>query len=304
MDDFKAKPKKNRARKTVDEYQNRAQKAQLIKDDDFFTTYEHVKIVFEYYLKDVDFSEKSIYCFCDGEESSFVKYLKDHKDDIGYSELIYTDDDYNNHVDLFEKADYIITNPPFSKITKDIKKYIIGKKFFLFGSFMNIESYYRHFIDIPGFKYIINGDYCSKIENTYINKGKTKLVRTVYITNIEEVNIDMGRYDKYVLSGKKLNEIDNIFVKVNKNHYYKSYQDIYDKYGLHVGMEVLCVDKMKDIPVDYDGWMCVPCSVFLNYWSRYFIIPKILHLDYDWKPKYREKYYRVLCKLKPEYVEK
>lgn len=304
MSDFKANQLKCRSKKTIDDYKSSPLKAQIRKDDEFYTTYEHVAIIFEYYLKDVDFKGKSIYCFCDGEESSFVRYLKDHKDDIGYSELIYTDDDYNNHVDLFEKADYLITNPPFSKICKDLKKHIIDKKFFIFGSFMNIESLYYNFINIPGFNGIINGDYCSKIENMYNNNGKKKSVRTVYISNIEGVTVDMSRYDRYVLPGKRLSKIDNIFVKVIDKRFYKSWQHVYDKFGLYLGMEVLCVDKMMDIPVDYDGWMCVPCSVYINFWSRYFIIPEIPHFDYQYEPEYKQRYYRVLCKLKPEYVVK
>ena len=88
-------------------------------DDEYYTLYEEVKEIFERYIPIEELKDKIIYCPCDSDESNFVIYLKEHKDDIQYKELIYTSDDFNTHLDLFEKCDIIITNPPFSKIVKE-----------------------------------------------------------------------------------------------------------------------------------------------------------------------------------------
>lgn len=74
-------------------------------NDEFYTRKEDVENCLKYF----DFSDKIVYCPADGEESEFVIYLKGK-----CKELIYTSDDFRTHFDLFQKADIIVTNPPFS----------------------------------------------------------------------------------------------------------------------------------------------------------------------------------------------
>ena len=112
--------------------------------DEYYTRYEHVKNIFERYIHIEELKDKIIYCPCDSDESNFVIYLKEHKDDIQYKELIYTSDDFNTHLDLFEKCDIIITNPPFSKIIKEFIPILnkVNKKFFIFGSLISMINFY------------------------------------------------------------------------------------------------------------------------------------------------------------------
>ena len=76
-------------------------------DDEFYTRAVDIEKFLQYW----DLSDKIVYCPCDSDKSEFVKYFKKNGK---CKELIYTSDDFRTHEDLFEKADIIITNPPFS----------------------------------------------------------------------------------------------------------------------------------------------------------------------------------------------
>ena len=89
------------------------------RNDEYYTPMKTVQRVFEVYLSSYDFKDKIIYCPCDSSASNFVIYLLAHKSDLQYKELIYTWDDYNGHGALFNKADIIITNQPFSKLIRE-----------------------------------------------------------------------------------------------------------------------------------------------------------------------------------------
>lgn len=93
--------------------------------DEYYTRKEDIEDFLPYW----DLSDKVVYCPCDSEKSEFVKYFKQKGK---CKELIYTSDDFRTHEDLFQKADIIITNPPFSlkidflnMIRKYKKDYII-----------------------------------------------------------------------------------------------------------------------------------------------------------------------------------
>jgi hypothetical protein len=87
--------------------------------DEYYTRREDILK----FLPHFDLSNKTVYCPCDSDKSEFVKYFKE---EAHCKELIYTSDDFRTHEDLFEKADIIITNPPFSlkiEFMDIIKKY-------------------------------------------------------------------------------------------------------------------------------------------------------------------------------------
>ena len=155
-------------------------------DDEYYTLYEEVKEIFERYIPNEELKDKIIYCPCDSDESNFVIYLKEHKDDIQYKELIYTSDDFNTHLDLFEKCDIIITNPPFSKIIKEfipiLKK--VNKKFFIFGSIISMINFYFKFDEYIKFQRHYPFYSFKRPDGSY------KLVPYVYIYNLDNVNIN------------------------------------------------------------------------------------------------------------------
>lgn len=275
--------------------QNPSDRARYRKNDEYYTTYEHVQYVFEYLLQDVDFTGKTIYCFCDSEESNFVKYLKDNKLRLNYKELLYTWDDYNNHVDLFEKADYVITNPPFSKLSKDLVPLIHKcKNFLIFGSFLGMSIYYRKYTDISGYKQFL--DRSNKLW-TFITPNKEIIRQDItYITNIDKITIPP--LYKYT------NTFDNIENKVYGNVI------ACKKHGYL--KDILTLDRIKDIPCDYEGYMLVPCTI-LSYDKSYCFDIINSHPDIGSKTDKsikniysdgKSRYIRTLVKIKPEYQKK
>ena len=208
--------------------------------DEWYTSYEEVEYIFEHLTE--DFTNKIIYCPFDGEESNFVKYIKENKNKLGYKELWYTNDDWYDHLDLFEKADFIISNPPFSELIchnkiKDegilFKLKTINTKYFLLGGNISIYRYKNiledniHFIRrTKGFSFkLCNG-------NDYLNSS------VCYITNM---NNDFPK--KKLELTKSYDELDEHFMAETKN----------DK--------CLLINRIKDIPYDYYDDMFVPITI-------------------------------------------
>lgn len=152
------------------------------KNDEYYTPMKTVQRVFEVYLSSYDFKDKIIYCPCDSSASNFVIYLLAHKSDLQYKELIYTWDDYNSHGALFNKADIIITNPPFSKLIREFLPLLnyYQKDFFIFGVKASLEGYYKQLPNVNFYK----RDFT--FETLYTtDKNEEKRVETVYITNLD-----------------------------------------------------------------------------------------------------------------------
>ena len=117
-------------------------KAKKVKNDEFYTQYSDIKKELEHYDKD-KFKDKVIYLPCDRPHSNFVAYFKEHYEDYKYKELVYTYIAREENEEVFEyrfdgkketktklkgngafqsdecieimkRADWVITNPPFS----------------------------------------------------------------------------------------------------------------------------------------------------------------------------------------------
>lgn len=160
-------------------------RAKRKKNDEFYTTKKQVENIFNLYLKNYDFTNKVIYCPCDSERSEFVKFIKHNKDVLKYKEFIYTWDDYNTHEDLFNYADIIITNPPFSKLIKEFIPILnrCKKDFFIFGAKITLAVYYFHNND---WRFILPVEKDACLFDTpepNVQKG----VPIIYITNIKSV---------------------------------------------------------------------------------------------------------------------
>ena len=242
--------------------------------DEYYTRYEHVKNIFERYIPIEELKDKIIYCPCDSDESNFVIYLKEHKDDIQYKDLIYTSDDYNTHLDLFEKCDIIITNPPFSKIVKEFIPILnkVNKKFFILGSQVTLFSYaLRLKIDVKFVKVTYN-DYFDFIMPEDSNLPNCPLY--IYISNM------------------------------NINNYYKEPKfDKEEKNMVHVirksdGKKFKHYSRISNIPLDEYDEIYVPITVLLEHNRKYFDIieigDKTIYIFEDGKCRYS----RVLVKRK------
>ena len=134
-------------------------KAKKVKNDEFYTQYSDIQKELEHYDK-AKFEDKVIYLPCDRPHSNFVAYFKEHYEDYKYKELVYTYIAREENEEVFEysfdgkketktklrgngafqsdecieimkRADWVITNPPFSilgifiKQLKDLNKRFI-----------------------------------------------------------------------------------------------------------------------------------------------------------------------------------
>ena len=242
--------------------------------DEYYTRYEHVKNIFERYIPIEELKDKIIYCPCHSDESNFVIYLKVHKDDIQYKELIYTSDDYNTHLDLFEKCDIIITNPPFSKIIKEFIPILnkVNKKFFILGSMVSIHSYALRLKINVKFVRVTSEDYFDFIMPEDSNLPNNPLY--IYISNM------------------------------NINNYYKEPKfDKEEKNMVHAirksdGKKFKHYSRINNIPLDEYDEIFVPVTVLLEHNSKYF---DIIELGDKAKYKFEDgkiRYSRVLVKRK------
>lgn len=215
-------------------------RAQRKKNDEFYTTKKQVENIFNLYLKNYDFTNKVIYCPCDSERSEFVKFIKHNKDVLKYKEFIYTWDDYNTHEDLFNYADIIITNPPFSKLVKEFIPILnrCKKDFFVFGAKITIAVYYLHNND---WRFILPIEKDACLFDTPVENEK-KGVPIIYITNISNVPY----------YNKKL--------KINRNN---KETDVYE---YSTGLKTY--DRINNIPYIKDKIFSCPSTVLYEH-NRY-----------------------------------
>ena len=103
-------------------------------DDEYYTQAKDVAKI----LSDFDLSSYSVYCPCDSEKSEWVKYLKGK-----CGKLTYTSDDWHNHLDLIDEADFIITNPPF-KGWMEFFKAVKHKHCILIASSLSINNMLKY----------------------------------------------------------------------------------------------------------------------------------------------------------------
>ena len=269
-------------------------KAGKAKNDEFYTQHIDIEKELKHY-KD-QFRGKVVFCNCDDpRESNFVKYFSMNFEHLGLKKLIathykeanlftkefpykleYTGDKNGNRmpdpdefitkmigtgdfrsqecIDLLKEADIVVTNPPFSLFREYVAQLMeYNKKFLILGD-QNAVTYKETFglikenklwlgYDNGGIKwfqvpmnYDIPTESRKKIENgvKFFSMG-----RIMWFTNLDTTK----RYEKIVL-----------YKKYTPEEFPK-----YDNYN------VINVDKVADIPMDYDGVMGVPITFVDKY---------------------------------------
>ena len=229
------------------------QKAKKEKNDEFYTQYSDIEKELEHYDKD-KFIDKVIYLPCDRPESNFVAYFKEHYEDYKYKELVYTyiAREENEEVfayrfdgkketktklkgngtfqsdeciDIMKRADWVITNPPFSILSIFIKQLKdLNKRFIICipqtaicinDIYNNIikKNFYTGFTEL---KYFLN-------EN-----GELADVKVLWLTTekhiphkkVKELNYKLMKYDNYdALEVSKLEYLEDILDKGLKGNY-------------------------------------------------------------------------------------
>lgn len=204
------------------------------KNDEFYTRFEDVEKElekFKYHLMG-----KKIICPCDDENSNFVKFLLTKKDEWKIKSIDFSH--IKNGVDFldidYSEYDFLITNPPFSKLREFFVKLdkfninfilIVSLNFFGFAPF--IEKVAEE--EIFGFR---------RVQWFFNEKNEKKFIASFFINNFEK-------------NKKRRLNLTKSFYK-NKDEYNFCDYDFVD---------ILNVNKVKDIPYDYFGLIAVPITI-------------------------------------------
>ena len=239
--------------------------AKTAKNDEFYTQITDIEKELKHYKH--HFKDKTIFCNCDDpKQSNFWKYFHLNFNYFGLKKLIathyheteptykieYTGEDDNDYeigvvtsletngdfrspecIELLKEADIIVTNPPFSLFREYLSQLVkYDKKFIIIGSKNAIT--YKEFFPLLKDNEVWIG-YNSPIEFSTPDGITTKLNGlTRWFTNL-----DISKcHEKLIL--------------------WKNYTP--EKYPKYDNYDAINVDRVADIPVDYDGVMGVPIT--------------------------------------------
>lgn len=228
--------------------------AKRIKNDEFYTLYEDIEAELGHYR----FAGMTVLCPCEDYGRNFHKYFEKNFFSLGLKRLIVlgqgkifdkdsggvicthikqSDFQYNHR--YFQEADIIVTNPPFS----------------LFRQFHSyLEKLNKQYLLLCTYNALCYNDIIP-----YIVSGRAK------------VGYGFGGM-WFDTPQKELIQLRNIAwlttFPVEKEHFEATATGI--DYPCFDGTDIICVDKVKEIPKDYMGVMGVPITFFK-------------YLDKDWE---------------------
>lgn len=228
-------------------------KAKKTKNDEFYTQYSDIEKELEHYDKD-KFIDKVIYLPCDRQISNFVAYFKENYEDYKYKELVYTyiAREENEEVfayrfdgkketktklrgngafqsdeciEIMKRADWVITNPPFSVLgifinqLKELnKRFIICipttalSTCIIFNNIIN-KNFYIGFTEL---KYFIN----ENNELATVNVLWLTTEKHIKEKKVKEIKYKLVKYDNYdALEISKLIYLEDILAKDLKGKY-------------------------------------------------------------------------------------
>ena len=271
--------------------------AKSAKKDEFYTQLADIENELRHYKE--HFKGKTVLCNCDDPRvSNFFHYFSYNFEQLGLKKLIttcyknqerdlfsqnnseraiwleYFGDKNNNRVpdpdeigihyfhgdgdfrsdeciELLKQADIVVTNPPFSlfrEYVAQLMKY--DKKFLIVGNQNNVT--YKEIFPLLSSNKVWLG----------VNYGSQQF----------EVPLDFERGNVFVdVNGKKYAKFGNICWFTNLDHktrhenmiLYKPY--VVEDYPKYDNYDAINVDKLSEIPVDYDGIMGVPITFMEKY---------------------------------------
>lgn len=219
-------------------------------NDEFYTLLPDIENELKHYTD--HFNGKVLYLNCDSEESNFYLYFKNNFNKLGIKKLLRTslsdgvDFRSEEAVELLKECDIVVTNPPFSLFREYIDLLVQHKKKFLVVGNNNSITYKECFKLIKEGKMWLG-----------VNSNKTMKYR---------LHPDYKRWDEIDEKGNKYGSVPAISWFTNLDHkkrneeiiLYKNYNK--KEYPKYDNYDAINVDKVKDIPCDYDGVMGVPIS--------------------------------------------
>lgn len=243
-------------------------RARKTKNDEFYTFLEDIENELQYYTQ--FFDNKVIYCFCDSLKSNFTLYFQNNLSKYnlkglhctsmeepngshfyfsskeGYYKKLNTNGNFfsDEIKNIREQSDILVTNPPFSCLKEIVNNLIEENKQFILVGNENLLVSRKIFplvkdgIIKPGF---------TKIKEFLTPEGvNQKFGNIIWITNLPIIKPDYT----YNLSA----------------HYSPERYPKYENY------EAINVDKLIDIPQDYDGIMGVPITYLTKQSSQFKIL--------------------------------
>ena len=241
------------------------------KNDEFYTRIEDINEELNYY--EDKFRDKIVFCNCDDPKwSNFWKYLHMNFEYLGLKKLITThyeadnvqtykieymggyDKDFNYGVvtaltqngdfrspeciELLKEADIVVTNPPFSLAREYIACLMKYKKSFLIIGDMNWITYKEVFPLLKDNQIWLGN--CAIKEFIQPDGTTKKFGNKLWFTNLDH--------------SKRHGFIETTYLYSKKD---ELYPDLYPKYDNY---DAINVDKVSEIPMDYDGVMGVPIT--------------------------------------------
>lgn len=246
------------------------QKAKNAKNDEFYTQLEDIEREVKNYKDQL--KDKVIYCNCDNPEwSNFWKYFKDNFKDLGIKKLISTyyeegkityktiydgkdivktklkgDGDFRSDecLEILKTSDVVITNPPFSLFREFIDVLIENNKEFIIIGSQNAITYKETFNYMKNNKLWLG--YSAVREFKKPDGTVQKFGNICWFTNLKTIK------RKNILS------LNNKYSR--------------DKYPKYDNFDAINVNKITEIPYDYNGIMGVPITFMDKYNPKQFKI--------------------------------
>lgn len=266
-------------------------KAKKEKNDEFYTQLSDIEYELKHYRE--HFKDKVIFCNCDDPEySNFWQYFNLNFEFLGLKKLIAThyqtdvpsymlemyrdgmgvhtdirtlkgNGDFRSEecIELLKEADIVVTNPPFSLLRVYIGQLIsYNKKFIIIGT-QNAITYKEIFPLIKENKLWLG--YGFRSGNAYFSVRNPK----DYADGVYDKNTGLVKFRNCCwftnLDVSKRHEELILYKTYNPTEYLK-----YDNY------DAINVNKVAEIPYDYDGVMGVPITFLQSYNPEQFEIIK------------------------------
>ena len=276
----------------------RLHKAKQNKNDEFYTQLSDIEQELKHYKE--FFKGKTIFCNCDDPEwSNFWKYFELKFDNLGLKKLIsthYEDDkpsykleiigdvtgdgkvDYKDiiktplkqngdfrspeAIEILKEADIVVTNPPFSLFREYIAQLIeYDKKFIIMGN-KNAITYKEFFPLLKEDKIWVGA--------TSLNGGRWMIIPKGL--EVESNKAKISSNGETIINVAGVCWFTNL--DISKRHedliLYKQYNA--EDYPTYDNYDAININKVTDIPFDYEGIMGVPITFMDKYNPKQFEI--------------------------------
>lgn len=245
--------------------------AKRTKNDEFYTQLEDIEKELVHYYDSL--RNKTVFCNCnDSEQSNFWHYFDQNFDRIGLKGLVITQYDpngpahklkirrdeatgqrlppvrtnlklngdfrSNESLEILKWCDVVVTNPPFSLFREYVAKLMEHEKKFIIVGSMNAITYKEIFPLLKDGKMWLGYTIPKRFRQP---DGSTRVFGNV----LWYTNLDIPRRHEILTLHRR-------------------YADDPGAYPKYANFDAINVDRIQDIPGDYDGLMGVPIT-FLNH---------------------------------------